>query len=88
MRVTSQEGLIIGLAVNVRYRLDARRLDYIQNNLPQPVEEEIVPPVVASAFREIVPNYTVRDVFAARREEIQQRSADAIPSDSALTESC
>jgi len=78
LRVTSQEGLTIGLAVNVRYRLDAHRLDYIQNNLPQPVEEEIVPPVVASAFREIVPNYTVRDVFAARREEIQKRTADEI----------
>jgi len=78
LRVTSQEGLMIGLAVNVRYRLDARRLDYIQNNLPQPVEEEIVPPVVASAFREIVPNYTVRDVFAAKREEIQKRTADEI----------
>jgi regulator of protease activity HflC (stomatin/prohibitin superfamily) len=78
LRVTSQEGLSIGLAVNVRYRLDARRLDYIQNNLPQPVEPEIVQPVVASAFREVVPNYTVRDVFAARREEIRQRTADQI----------
>jgi regulator of protease activity HflC (stomatin/prohibitin superfamily) len=78
LRVTSQEGLSIGLAVNVRYRLDARRLDYIQENLPQPVEEEIVPPVVASVFREVVPNYTVRDVFASRREEIRQRTADAI----------
>jgi regulator of protease activity HflC (stomatin/prohibitin superfamily) len=78
LRVTSQEGLTIGLAVNVRYRLDARRLDYIQSNLPQPVEEEIVPPVVASVFREVVPSYTVRDVFAARREEIRQRTADEI----------
>jgi len=78
LRVTSQEGLTIGLAVNVRYRLDAGRLDYIQNNLPQPVEQEIVPAVVASAFREVVPNYTVRDVFAARREEVQKRTADAI----------
>jgi regulator of protease activity HflC (stomatin/prohibitin superfamily) len=78
LSVTSQEGLTIGLAINVRYQLDPRRLDYIQNNLPQPVEEQIVPPVVASAFREMVPNYTVRDVFAARREEIRKRTADAI----------
>jgi regulator of protease activity HflC (stomatin/prohibitin superfamily) len=78
LRVTSQEGLSIGLAVDVRYRLDARRLDYIESNLPQPVEEEIVPPVVASAFREVVPNYTVRDVFAARRQEVQKRAADQI----------
>ena len=78
LRVTSQEGLAIGLGVNVRYRLDPKRLDYIQNNLPQPVEEEIVPPVVGSVFRELVPGYTVRDVFAARREEICKRAADEI----------
>jgi regulator of protease activity HflC (stomatin/prohibitin superfamily) len=78
LSVTSQEGLSIGLAVDVRYRLDATRLDYIESHLPQPVDEEIVPPVVASAFREIVPNYTVRDVFASRREEIRKRTADVI----------
>jgi regulator of protease activity HflC (stomatin/prohibitin superfamily) len=78
LRVTSQEGLTIGLAVNVRYRLDPKRLDYIHNNLPQPVGEEIVAPVVSSAFREVVPGYTVRDVFTARREEIRKRTADEI----------
>ena len=54
------------------------RLDYIQNNLPQPVEKEIVPSVVASAWRELVPNYTVRDVFAAKREEVRRRASDMI----------
>lgn len=78
LNVTSQEGLSIGLAIDVRYRFDPKRLDYIHNSLPQPVETEIVPPVVASAFREVVPNYTVRDVFAARREEIRKRTADEI----------
>jgi len=69
---------VIGLAITVRYRLDPKRLDYIQNNLPQPVEKEIVPAVVASAWRELVPNYTVRDVFAAKREEVRKRAADTI----------
>ena len=78
MTVQSKEGLIIGLAVTVRYRLDARRLDYIHSNLPQPVETEIVPPVVASAFRDLAPNYTVRDIFAAHREEVRQRAAGEI----------
>ncbi len=78
LNVTSQEGLSIGMAINVRYRLDPQHLDYIQSTLPQPVEEQIVPPVVASAFREIVPNYTVRDVFATRREEIRKRTAEVI----------
>ena len=78
LTVQAREGLTIGLAITVRYRLDPKRLDYIQSNLPQPVEVEIVPPVVASVFREVIPNYTVRDVFAARREEIQQRATGEI----------
>ncbi len=78
LNVQAKEGLTLGLAITVRYRLDPKRLDYIQANLPQPVEKEIVPAVVASAWREIVPNYTVRDVFAAKREEVRKRAADSI----------
>jgi regulator of protease activity HflC (stomatin/prohibitin superfamily) len=76
--VQAKEGLTLGLAITVRYRLDAKRLDYIQGNLPRPVEKEIVPPTVASVWREIVPNYTVRDVFSAKREEVRQRAAGLI----------
>lgn len=76
--VQTKEGLSLGLAIAVRYKLDAQRLDHIHANLPQPVEQEIVPPVVASVFRQVVPNYTVREVFAAKREEVRQRAAEAI----------
>jgi regulator of protease activity HflC (stomatin/prohibitin superfamily) len=78
LEVQAKEGLTLGLAITVRYRLDAKRLDYIQGNLPRPVEKEIVPPTVASVWREIVPNYTVRDVFSAKREEVRQRAAGLI----------
>jgi regulator of protease activity HflC (stomatin/prohibitin superfamily) len=78
LKVQSKEGLDLGLAITVRYRLDAKRLDYIQGNLPQPVEKEIVPAVVASAWRELVPNYTVRDVFATQRELIRKKAAAVI----------
>jgi regulator of protease activity HflC (stomatin/prohibitin superfamily) len=78
LKVQAKEGLVVGLAITVRYGLDPKHLDYIQANLPQPVEKEIVPSVVASAWRELVPNYTVRDVFAARREEVRKRASDVI----------
>jgi regulator of protease activity HflC (stomatin/prohibitin superfamily) len=78
LEVQAKEGLTLGLAITVRYRLDPKRLDYIQGNLPRPVEKEIVPPTVASVWREIVPNYTVRDVFSAKREEVRQRAAGLI----------
>ena len=76
--VQSKEGLSLGLAITVRYRLDPHKLDYIQSHLPRPVESEIVPPVVASAWRELAPNYTVREIFSTRREEVRQRAATVI----------
>jgi len=78
LNVQTKEGLSVGLAVAVRYRIDPQRLAYVNANLPQPVEKELVPPVVATAFREIAPNYLVRDLFAARREEIRREAAGAI----------
>src|SRR6266700_1188875 len=78
LRVQAKEGLTVGLAITVRYRLDSKHLDYIQANLPQPVEKEIVPGVVASAWRDLVPGYTVREVFATKREEIRKKASDVI----------
>ena len=78
LNVQAKEGLSVGLAITIRYRLDPAHLDYIQSNLPQPVETEIVPAVVASAWRELVPNYTVREVFATKREEVRSRAAAVI----------
>jgi len=78
LNVQTKEGLTVGLAITARYRVDPKHLDYIQANLPQPIEKEIVPPVVASIWRELVPNYTVREVFAAKREEVRARAAALI----------
>ncbi len=78
LSVQTREGLSVGLAIAVRYRIDPQRLSYVHANLPQPLERELVPPVVATAFREIAPNYLVRDLFAARREEIRREATSAI----------
>ena len=63
--------------MTVRYRIDPQRLAYIQANLPQPVEKELVPPVVATSFREIAPSYLVRELFAVepRRDSPRGRAA-------------
>jgi regulator of protease activity HflC (stomatin/prohibitin superfamily) len=62
----------------VRYRIDPSRLSFIQANLPQPLEKEIVSPIVTTVFREVAPNYLVRDAFATKREEFRSRAADII----------
>jgi regulator of protease activity HflC (stomatin/prohibitin superfamily) len=78
LKVQTKEGLSVGLAVAVRYRIDPARLAYVHASLPHPVENELVPPVVASTFREIAPNYMVRDLFAGRREDVRREAALAI----------
>ena len=76
--VQSREGLNIGLAITVRYHLDPRRLDHVESQLPQPVDHELVPPVVASAWRELAPSYTVQEIFSTKREEVRARAAEVI----------
>jgi regulator of protease activity HflC (stomatin/prohibitin superfamily) len=76
--VQSKEGLNIGLAITVRYRLDPHRLDYIESHLPQPVDSEIVPSVVASAWRDLAPAYTVREIFSSSREQVRNQAAAVI----------
>jgi regulator of protease activity HflC (stomatin/prohibitin superfamily) len=76
--VQAREGLNIGLAVSVRYRLDPQRLSYIHANLPQPVGEEVVAPTVATIYRQIAPNYVTKEIFATKREELRTTAANAI----------
>jgi regulator of protease activity HflC (stomatin/prohibitin superfamily) len=80
LTVESREGLSLGIGVTVRYRIDPRRLDYIQANLPQPIDEEIVEPIVTAAFRELAPHYEVRDVFSTKRDEFRELAAKQITS--------
>ncbi|MGA2888043.1 MAG: SPFH domain-containing protein [Terracidiphilus sp.] len=78
LSVQSREGLNIGLAVTVRYRLDPNKLDSVQAHMPQPVDKELVPPVVASAWRELTPAYTVQEIFSSKREEVREKAAAII----------
>jgi hypothetical protein len=78
LTVQAREGLNIGLAVSVRYRLDPRRLNSIHANLPQPIGEEVVAPTVATIYRQLAPNFVTREIFATRREELRTEAAKAI----------
>src|SRR5215813_5475153 len=78
LTVTSREGLNIGMAINVRYRVDAGRLDYIHSNVPQPMDEEVVRPLITAVFRDVTPNYTVKEVFASKRDEVRKLAEQRI----------
>jgi regulator of protease activity HflC (stomatin/prohibitin superfamily) len=72
LRVQTREGLAVGMAVVVRYRLDPSKLAYIQSNLPQPIETEMITPAIVSTFRDAAPNYLVRELFSTKRDQFQQ----------------
>jgi regulator of protease activity HflC (stomatin/prohibitin superfamily) len=78
LRVQTREGLTVGMAVAVRYRLDASKLAYIHSNLPQPIEEEMIAPAVSSIFRDLAPTYIVREMFSTKRDEVRQAAATRI----------
>ena len=78
LTVQAREGLNIGIAVAVRYRIDPRRLDFIHANLPEDIGGEVVAPVVASTYRSLAPNYITREIFAVKREELRSKAAETI----------
>jgi regulator of protease activity HflC (stomatin/prohibitin superfamily) len=78
LTVQAREGLSMGIGVAVRYRLDAQRLGFIHQNVPQPVEPEVIAPIVSSIFRAVAAEYVVRDVFTIHRTEFESRAAKEI----------
>ena len=78
LTVQAREGLNLGLAVTIRYRIDPSRLYEIHQNLPQPVGEQVVGPVVSSTYRQLSPNYETREIFALKREELRSQASDQI----------
>ncbi len=78
LKVYTREGLPVGLGISVRYQLDPARLSYLANTMPEPIERDIMPAVVAAAFRQTIAAYPVHDVFSARREDVRREAADTI----------
>jgi regulator of protease activity HflC (stomatin/prohibitin superfamily) len=78
LTVQAREGLVIGVAVSVRYRIDPSKLTTIHSSLPQPVGQEVVAPVVLTIYRQLAPNYETREVFALKREELRSKAAELI----------
>ncbi len=78
LRAQTKEGLTVGLAVAVRYRLDPSKLYTIHTTLPADLQEEVVAPVVSSAFREMTTNYPTKELFANKREEVRHAAEGII----------
>ncbi len=67
----SVEGLSLGVATTVRWALDAGRVTEIAARLPEDVGHDLIEPVVDGVLHRSISRHTVREVFTAKRREIQ-----------------
>ena len=67
----SVEGLTLGVDFTVRYALDIDRLTATARALPDDIASEIVLPATQDILHKTFSRYTVREIFSARRQEIQ-----------------
>ena len=67
----SVEGLSLGVDLTVRYAFDPSKVSSMARNLPADISGEVVAPQVQGIIYKVFASYTVRDIFSAKRQEIQ-----------------
>lgn len=66
------EGLSLGVDVSARDALDPKEIATMARNLPADLHGEVVQPVFQAVLYETLARYTVREIFASKRQEIPQ----------------
>ena len=72
----SVEGLSLGVDVTVRYALDPAKVSTIARKLPEHLDSEIIEPEVQGVIYQAFTHYSVRDIYSAKRNEIQKEIED------------
>lgn len=67
----SVEGLSLGVDLTVRYALDPSRIGAMARSLPEDLDGQVVQPAVQGVIYKTFTRYTVREIFSAKRAEIQ-----------------
>jgi regulator of protease activity HflC (stomatin/prohibitin superfamily) len=68
----SVEGLSLGVDLAIRYAIDPAQTQKVARALPEDIGAEVVEPAVQGVIYRVFSRYTVREIFSAKRVEIQQ----------------
>jgi len=68
----SSEGLSIGVELTIRYALDPAKLAQVAGKLPSDINTDLVEPLVQGVIYKVFTNYTVREIFSSKRQELQE----------------
>jgi len=74
----SIEGLSLGVDLTIRYALDPSKLSTMAKKLPTDINGEIVEPAVQGVIYKAFTRYSVRDIFSAKRGDIQKEIEDEL----------
>jgi regulator of protease activity HflC (stomatin/prohibitin superfamily) len=74
----SVEGLTLAVDFTVRYALDPEKIPAMARLLPEDISGEVVLPIIQDAFYKNLSRYTVREIFSARRQEIQTQITEEL----------
>ena len=72
--VPTRDGFAVGLVIQARWALDRAQLLARWAGLPADPGNEVVGPVLASAFRALAPEYDAPSLLASKREELAARA--------------
>ncbi|PZP30206.1 MAG: spfh domain / band 7 family protein [Roseateles depolymerans] len=66
----SVEGLSLGLALTLRWGVDASRLPELARKLPDNLEADVINPALQAVIYKQIARHTVREIFSSQRAEI------------------
>ena len=74
----SLEGLSLGLDLTLAWRIDEKRLPGLAESLPADIERDLIAPALQASIYPVISQHTVREIFSAKRTEIEQQVAKSL----------
>ncbi|MBV8501582.1 MAG: prohibitin family protein [Paucibacter sp.] len=74
----SLEGLSLGLDLTLAWRVDDKRLPALASSLPENIEQDLIAPALQASIYPVISQHTVREIFSAKRTEIEQQVSQAL----------
>ncbi len=78
LHVLSRNGLSVGMETSIRYQLVASELAKLHTDIGGAYFDRIIQPVVRSAAREVVAQFTPEELYSTKRDKVGGKIFDAV----------
>ncbi len=81
LKVLTSDGQEVGIDISVRFHIDRAQVFRLHQKIGPDYMNKIIRPAVRSQTRVVIAAYPVNDVYAARREEIEEKLSKLLRTD-------